>query len=406
MARRAADVDPTHDGLAAQVDDDHLAGGRVGHVRELLTRVHGDVARVLEAAQHLVDAPVAAVDDADDALRGVRHDRVGPADALHRPRRLAGRRSVAGRAPVAPSTTTMCEARSAVTSTEPVPRRRAGGQLRQDERRRGRRQQELASLHASDYAGRSGRRSAVGHHVVVADADDRAEPVAPGEASGPVGSAGMSGSSIAGPTAALWVTDFLNAAYYARDPAERSLADLRLARSILATSCTAPAPLSPRDLIGFHRSFGGHRFRSDGSSARGRLSGDELLAGAVRLHGDWFADAAQDPARRGWGVVFEDAAALAAFEPERRLESGALGALSPPAAPAEQQHWRTYRPVPVRSATATAAALHEPRRWTDYGSAIGQFTAVRRGGLLGQTFEIEIVVPVSPLAPARCRVRT
>ena len=239
----------------------------------------------------------------------------------------------------------------------------------------------------------------------MADDDDRAEPVAPGEASGPVGSAGMSGSSIAGPTAALWVTDFLNAAYYARDPAERSLADLRLARSILATSWHRAGyrRLSARDLIGFHRAFGGHRFRADGSSARGRLSGEELLAGAVRLHGDWFADAARDPARRGWGVVFEDAAALAAFEPERRLESGALGALSPPAAPAEQQHWHTYRPVPVRSATATAAALHEPRRWTDYGSAIGQFTAVRRGGLLGQTFEIEIVVPVSPRAPALSR---
>ena len=101
--------------------------------------------------------------------------------------------------------------------------------------------------------------------------------------------------------------------------------------------------------------------------------------------------------------MFEEAgAALDAFEPERRLESGALGALHP-AAPPEQQRWHTYPPVPVRSATATAAALHEPRRWTDYGSAIGQFTAVRPGGLLGQTFEIEIVVPVGPRAPALSR---
>jgi hypothetical protein len=235
--------------------------------------------------------------------------------------------------------------------------------------------------------------------------DDPAEPVAPGQAAGPVGSAGMSGSSIAGPTAALWVTDFLNAAYYARDPGERSLADLRLARSILATGWHRAGyrRLTARDLVGFHRAFGRDRFRADGSSARGRLSGDELLAGAVRLHGDWFADAARDPARRGWGVVFEDRAARDAFEPERRLEAGALGALSPPAAPSGPQNWHTYPPVPVRSARATAAALLAPPRWTDYGSAIGQFTAVRPGGLLGQTFEIELVVPVGPRAPALSR---
>ena len=33
---------------------------------------------------------------------------------------------------------------------------------------------------------------------------------------GPVGFAKMAGSSIAGPDAAAWVTDFLNAAYYRR----------------------------------------------------------------------------------------------------------------------------------------------------------------------------------------------
>ena len=41
----------------------------------------------------------------------------------------------------------------------------------------------------------------------------------------------MSGSSIAGPTAAVWVTDFLNAAYYVpRPPRAVDVADLRLAR--------------------------------------------------------------------------------------------------------------------------------------------------------------------------------
>ncbi len=243
------------------------------------------------------------------------------------------------------------------------------------------------------------------HHAVVADADDRAGPVAPGQATGPVGSAGMSGSSIAGPTASLWVTDFLNAAYYARDRNERSLDDLRLARAILGTAWHRAGyrRLSARDLVGFHRAFGRDRIRADESGARGRLTGDELRAGAERLLGDWFGAAAQDPDLRGWSVVFEDRAARDAYEPGQRLESGALGALSPPAAAPDEQRWHTYPPVPVRSAAATAAALLEPRRWPDYGSAIGQFVGVRPGGLEGQTFEIEIVVVVAPRAPALSR---
>jgi hypothetical protein len=45
----------------------------------------------------------------------------------------------------------------------------------------------------------------------------------------------MSGSSLAGPDAAPWVTDFLNAAYYARLPGVRDIEDLKLAFAILAT---------------------------------------------------------------------------------------------------------------------------------------------------------------------------
>ena len=239
----------------------------------------------------------------------------------------------------------------------------------------------------------------------MADADDPGEPVAPGETAGPFASAGMAGSSIAGPTAALWATDFLNAAYYARDPDERSLDDLRLARSILATAWHRAGyrRLSARDLVGFHRAFGRDRFRADDAGARGRLTGEELVAGAERLHGAWFGEAARDPRRRGWGVVFEDRAALEAFEPGRRLDDGALGALSPPAASLDQQRWHTYPAVPVRSATATAAALREPRHWADYGSALGQVVAVRPGSLSDQTFEIELVVPVAPRAPVLSR---
>jgi hypothetical protein len=45
----------------------------------------------------------------------------------------------------------------------------------------------------------------------------------------------LAGWSIAGPDAAGWVTDFLNAAHYRRDLAERDLDDLRLAFAIVAT---------------------------------------------------------------------------------------------------------------------------------------------------------------------------
>jgi hypothetical protein len=51
----------------------------------------------------------------------------------------------------------------------------------------------------------------------------------------PLRFARMTGSSIAGRDAAGWVTEFLNAAYYRRSPAERELDDLRLAFAILTT---------------------------------------------------------------------------------------------------------------------------------------------------------------------------
>src|SRR4051812_50116892 len=42
----------------------------------------------------------------------------------------------------------------------------------------------------------------------------------------------MTGSSIAGPDAAGWITDFLNAAYYRREPEGRDVDDVRLASAI------------------------------------------------------------------------------------------------------------------------------------------------------------------------------
>jgi hypothetical protein len=43
------------------------------------------------------------------------------------------------------------------------------------------------------------------------------------------------------------------------------------------------------------------------------------------------------------------------------------------------------------SSAAVIAALGRPETWPDYASALGRFTPLRRGGLAGQTFEIEVV---------------
>jgi hypothetical protein len=43
------------------------------------------------------------------------------------------------------------------------------------------------------------------------------------------------------------------------------------------------------------------------------------------------------------------------------------------------------------SSDGVIAALSRPETWPDYASALGRFTPLRRGGLAGQTFEIEVV---------------
>ena len=57
----------------------------------------------------------------------------------------------------------------------------------------------------------------------------------PGPIARAVRFARMAGTSIAAPDAAPWVTDFLNAAYYARPEGEREIDDLRLAFCVLTT---------------------------------------------------------------------------------------------------------------------------------------------------------------------------
>jgi hypothetical protein len=209
----------------------------------------------------------------------------------------------------------------------------------------------------------------------------------------------MAGSTLAAPDAAGWVTDFLNAAYYARPAADRDLADLRLALGVVTTRWhRLGRRLRAYDAVAFHRAFGADRFLRP---PRLILSRAQLLAGAERLLGDWFPAAWEDDVRRGWGVAFEDAAARAAYEPERRLRDAALGSLTPPGA--ATRRWSTYPAVALPSAGAAIATLSDPSRWPDFGCALGRFTALRSGGLAGQTFEIEVVAHPAPRTPVFTR---
>ncbi|HEX3318225.1 MAG TPA: hypothetical protein VHR88_09410 [Solirubrobacteraceae bacterium] len=203
----------------------------------------------------------------------------------------------------------------------------------------------------------------------------------------------MTGSSIAGPDAAGWITDFLNSAYYRRDPARRDVDDLRLASAIVTTRWhrLGHRRLRLGDAVAFHRAFGRERFIDGARSARGTLDRGQLLDGAGRLFGPWFAGAYADSARGGWGIVFESAEERSAYDPEVRLRLARLGSSTPPEAPGREQTWHTYPAVQMPSSDAVIAALGRPETWPDYASALGRFTPLRRGELAGQTFEIEVV---------------
>lgn len=227
--------------------------------------------------------------------------------------------------------------------------------------------------------------------AVTALAADRALRSRPLRDWGPARLARMSGWSIAHPSAAGWVTDFLNAAYYAKPPDDRDLDDLRLAFAVLTTRWHARGRrLQAFDVAAFHAAFFHGRW-STAHSPRGLLSREQLLAGGADLLGDWFAEAAVDPARRAWGIVFPTVEDRSAHDPEQRLRQAPVGELTPPLDAAPRQVWRTYPPVEVPSADGALDALHAVESWPDYASELGRFTPLRRGGLDGQTFEIEVV---------------
>jgi hypothetical protein len=115
------------------------------------------------------------------------------------------------------------------------------------------------------------------------------------------------------------------------------------------------------------------------------------------------AEGYADPDRRGWSIVFAGAAERDGFEPERRLAGGVLRELTPPERPAAEQTWHTYDPVPLPSAERALAVLEATERWPEFGTELGRFTPVRRGGLLGQTLEIELAARVTPRTPVFMR---
>jgi hypothetical protein len=214
---------------------------------------------------------------------------------------------------------------------------------------------------------------------------------------GPLRFARMAGSSIAAPGAIAWFTDFLNAAYYARSDAERDVRDLRLAHGIVTTRWSRRergGRLGALDVIALNRAYGALRLRR-----RGRLDHDALLAGARQLIGAWFPEAWEDDDRRAHGIAFRTTRERDAFAPERRLRDAALGPLTPPRRTPEEQHWKTYDPVALLDPQAALAFLGQPARWPDFGAAAGRFTALRTGGLRGQTFEIEVVAEPTPRSP-------
>jgi hypothetical protein len=215
----------------------------------------------------------------------------------------------------------------------------------------------------------------------------------------------MSGTSISAPDAVGWVTDFLNAAYYARRPELRDVDDLRIAFAILTTRWhrLGHRRLHAHDVMAFHRAFVRARLSDHAGAPRGTLDREDLFEGAAQLLGPWFRDAYLDDARRGYGIAFETIAERDAYRPEFRLKHAKLGDPTPPQLPRNEQVWHTYNPVRIDSAQATIAALARPETWPDYASDLGRFTPVRAGGLANQTFEIEVISALTPRTPAILR---
>ena len=231
--------------------------------------------------------------------------------------------------------------------------------------------------------GRSHRRTS---GLALISGDDLASTASSGALSGPLQFAAMAGSSIATPGAAGWVTDFLNAAYYAHPPASRDLGT--------CASPTASSPLAGHSLAG-------------GDSERVTSWTFTVPSGA----GDWASvdasmamPSAPEAARcsviglRTRGPMTAGAPTASRSRLPRTVVPSCPSSVCDaprcvPTAPRrdpEQQHWATYDPVRLPRPDAALAFLQAPARWPDMGCEGGRFTALRSGGLFGQTFEIEV----------------
>ena len=189
----------------------------------------------------------------------------------------------------------------------------------------------------------------------------------------------MAGSSLAAPDAAGWVTDFLDAAYYARPAAERDVADLRLAYGIVHTRWDRLGRrLRIHDAIAFHRAFGvrplpalpaAHASPTSSCSRarRGCSATGSPTRGATRRAA---AGASRSPTRRRGRRTSRRTGC--ATRPSGALRTGrAAGAAA-------------LVDLPGRAAAvadAAIATLSDTSRWPDFGCAGGRFTALRSGGL-------------------------
>ena len=116
------------------------------------------------------------------------------------------------------------------------------------------------------------------------------------------------------------------------------------------------------DAAAFHAAFGRERFVDGARSARGTLERGQLLEGAGRLLGPWFADAYADPERRGWGIAFESPQERSGYDPEVRLRLARLGSPTPPGAPGASRRGTRIRRWRCRRATPSSPPCRARRR--------------------------------------------
>ena len=164
----------------------------------------------------------------------------------------------------------------------------------------------------------------------------------------------MSGTSIAAPDAAGWVTDFLNAAYYAREPRaarrRRPAARVRDRHDALAPARRPPPARRPTCSPSTAPSAAAAaRQRSE----RARHAGPRAAADAGRaLLGDWFPDGVGRRRAPRLGDRLRDGGArrrVRARAPPARRASSARSRR--PSSPTAEQVWHTYAPVEVPAPT-------------------------------------------------------